>query len=312
MAAKELRVAASMLCIILVGVTGCSQIAPTATPDIPATIAAAISSQPTITPAPTATPIPTPTPAPTATPIPTPTPWPAPTNIPTNTPTPTPTPQVAANSPMAHLDSYRHKTTILLGADGQEGIFSIWVQGEFEAPDRFTCKHRFSLGGLAFPGEEVVVIGNSAWVKTGEGFRATVIQDAVVAESMELCAASPTFWDDFATLSIQDMEGQPEQYNGVPAIRYDMGEVLEALSDFGIQPAELEGITFEELKVWIAEDGAWPVAIKARSVANQEVLAEMMGLPALQGESGRQLVSVMTAEIFDVNDPEIRVNPPVR
>lgn len=294
-----------MLSIILVAVTGCVQVTPTATPDIPATIAAAISSQPTITPAPTATPIPTPTPAPTPTPVPTPTPFPTPTS------TPEPTPVVAANSPMVHLDSYRHKITFLLGADGQEEIFSGWVQGEFEAPDRFTCKQRYSLGNLVFPGEEVVVIGNNAWVKTREGFRATTISDAAVAESLELCVASPTFWDDFDVLSLQDMEGQPEEYNGIPAIRYDSGEALVALNDFGIHPAKPEGITIEELNVWIAEDGAWPVAIKVNWVTSQEVLSEMMGIPKVQVESGRQLVLAMTVEIFDVNNPEIRVNPPV-
>ncbi len=78
---------------------------PTPTPDIPATVQAevqaAMAALPTDTPTPTATPIPTNTPTPTATTTPTPTPTPTSTPLPTWTPTPTtrpsPTPSPTPN-----------------------------------------------------------------------------------------------------------------------------------------------------------------------------------------------------------------------
>ena len=75
---------------------GCTAGEPAPTPDIPATVIAAVKAllgTATPTPTPTSTPIPTPTATPTVTPLPTSTPTPTQTPRPTSTPSPTPTPR---------------------------------------------------------------------------------------------------------------------------------------------------------------------------------------------------------------------------
>ena len=97
----------TVLALLLLAAVACAQFAPTpepfptATLDIPATVAAQVTELmaaiPTTTPYPTATPAPTYTPNPTATPLPTYTPYPTPTAAHTATPYPTYTPYPPLN-----------------------------------------------------------------------------------------------------------------------------------------------------------------------------------------------------------------------
>jgi len=93
------RPTAGLALLAAVGlITACTPIEPAATPDIQATVDAAVAATAIAPPTPTATELPTPTPAPTPTPPPTPTPTasPSPTPSPVPSPTPTLTPQPTA------------------------------------------------------------------------------------------------------------------------------------------------------------------------------------------------------------------------
>ena len=108
--------------ILSLSALSCTQPAPPATPDVPATVAAQVAERmadiptvaayPVATPAPTYTPYPTPTPAPTATPYPTATPrptytpYPPPTALPTYTPYPIPTQEpIPTDTPQPTIDA---------------------------------------------------------------------------------------------------------------------------------------------------------------------------------------------------------------
>lgn len=87
----KILVSGVFLLILALTAIACAPAAPTATPDIPATVTARMAAIPTATPYPTFTPYPTATAYPTYTPYPTPTPTPRPTATPRPTPTPIPT-----------------------------------------------------------------------------------------------------------------------------------------------------------------------------------------------------------------------------
>ena len=181
------------------------------------------------------------------------------------------------------------------------------VEGEFEGPDRLTCRGTVGFAGFTVPTEEIVVIGNDAWINTEDGWRATTTSDTSVADVLDTCAGSPTFWEDFGFFDLGTNKGQSEEINGVPAVRYDLGEALESLATLGFAPSEFESTTVEQFVVWLAEEGKWPVAVSMRFLGD----AAAFELSEIGLEEGQQLAMELTVDITDANNPDIRVYPPL-
>jgi hypothetical protein len=225
---------------------------------------------------------------------------PAPTSEPTSGPS-------VGVSPSDALESFRFSGELAVDIGG--GL-ALTMEGEFEAPDRLGCTISGSLGGIDVGGDELVVIGDDAWLDTGGGFQAYSADDPDVVEDLDLCPGSAAFWEDFDFL--QDpgpLHGQPDTINGVDAIRYSLGDAAEALKSIGFLPAELEGLTINTFDVWVAEDGGWPVALDMDIAADAAAAAETFGLPLEEG--GQEARITMQVEITDVNATDIHVEPPV-
>ena len=233
---------------------------------------------------------------------------PAPTSKATSEPTSEPTSGPSAGvSPSDALESFRFSSEMAVEVDG--GL-ALTAEGEFEAPDRLGCKISGSLGGIDVGGDELVVIGDDAWLDTGAGFEAFSADDPAVVEDLALCPGSPAFWEDFDFL--QDpgpLTGQPDTINGVDAVRYSLGDVAGALKSIGFLPAELEGVTINTFDVWVAEDGGWPVALDMDIAADAAAAAETFGLPIEEGVQEARIT--MQVDITDVDAAGIHVEPPV-
>ena len=231
----------------------------------------------------------------------------APTSKPKPGATSESTPSPSANvSPSDALESFRYSGEMAVEVDG--GL-TLTMEGEFEAPDRLGCTISGSLGGAAVGSDELVVIGDDAWLDAGDGFEATTADDPNVEEDLALCPGSPAFWEDFDF--IQDpglLHGQPDTKNGVDTIRYSLGNAVEALKSIGFLPAELEGMTINTFDVWVAEDGGWAVALDVDLTADAQAAAETFGLPL--GEAGQEAHITMQVDITDVNATDIHVEPP--
>ncbi len=311
-------------------ISGCTQAEPTATPDIPQLVAEAVAALPTPTNAATRAPAPTPTSVPTPSPVPTATlaPTPPPTSTPTPEPEPTPTPNPAlmlppqasppaaaleppTYSPNAHLDSYRHIVDITFGPASQEPGFSGSIRGDFQAPDRFTCSEQFGFGGLTFPGDKVVVIGTEAWIDTGDGWHTATIDDPKILDVVDSCAAWPLFWEDFDVATFAEVEGQPDELNGVPAVRYDLKEVFDVLDALPLPITGSEELSLiEEFTVWAAQKDKWMLALALGFSGDADEFAEFMESDMFEASEGEQFRMTFSAEIFDLNNPDIRVRPP--
>jgi hypothetical protein len=233
---------------------------------------------------------------------------PAPTSEPTSAPTSEPTSAPSAPvAPSDVLDSFRFSSEMAVEVDG--GL-TLTMEGEFEAPDRLGCTISGSLSGTEVGEDNLVVIGEDAWLDTGGGFEATSADDSAVVDDLGLCPGSPRFWAGFDFLQDPStIPGQPDTMNGVNATRYALGEAAEALKSLGFLPAELEGMTINTFDVWVAEDGGWPVALDMDITADAQAAAETFGIPA--GEAGQQARITMRVDITDVNAGDIHVAPPV-
>jgi len=232
---------------------------------------------------------------------------PAPTSEATPEATSEATPGPSAGvSPSDALESFRFSAKMSVELDGGLVLTS---EGEFEAPDRLGCTISGSLDGTAVGRDELVVIGDDAWLDTGEGFQTTAADDADVVQDLSLCPGSAAFWEGFDFIQEPSpLRGQPDTMNGVEAIRYSLGEAVETLKSIGFLPAELEGMTINTFDVWVAEDGGWAVALDVDITADAQAAAETFGLPL--GEGGQQARIAMRVDITDVNAADIHVEPP--
>jgi hypothetical protein len=212
-------------------------------------------------------------------------------------------------SPSDFLDSFRF--TAQMAAEAEDGGFALDVEGEFVAPDRLRCTMSISLNDATLGQEELVVVGDDAWIDTGGGFEATTADDPDVLDDVDVCPGSPVFWEglDF----IKDpgpLQGEPDTKNGVEATLYSLADAAEALQAIGFLPSELEGVTVNTFDVWLAEDGDWPVALDMDFSAEGEAAAGAFGLSP--GEEGPQQARItVRVDITNVNDEDVHVEPPV-
>jgi hypothetical protein len=232
---------------------------------------------------------------------------PAPTSEATPEPTSEATPGPSAGvSPSDVLESFRFSGKMSIELDGGLVLTS---EGEFEAPDRLGCTVSGSLDGTEVGKDELVVIGNDAWLDTGEGFQTSTADDANVAQDLALCPGSAAFWEGFDFLQNPgSIPSQPDTINGVDTTRYSLGSAVEALKSIGFLPTELEGMTISKFDVWVAEDGGWPVALDMDITADAQTAAETFGLPL--GEGAQQARITMRVDITDANATDIHVEAP--
>ncbi len=233
---------------------------------------------------------------------------PASTSKPKATRTSEATPEEStAVSPSDVLDSFRFTAEMAVEVGSSLVLTS---EGQFEAPDRLDCTVSGSLAGAAVGSDNLVVIGDDAWLDTGEGFQATTADDPDVVQDLSLCPGSPAFWEDFNFL--QDpglLNGQPDTVNGVDAIKYSLADVAGALQSVGFLPPELKGMTIDTFDVWVAQDGGWPLALDMDITADAQAAADTFGLPVQAG--GPDAHITMHVEITDANASDIHVGQPV-
>jgi hypothetical protein len=235
------------------------------------------------------------------------TPTPSPTPTPTATPTPTPTAAAAGGPPTDHVDSFHFALDMSMEMDGLEMTFA--SEGDFEAPDSFSCDLTASMEGITIIDQRVVVIGDDAWIDTGAGWRETSSFDFEVLSMVGMCPGSPSFWEGFSleVAELALLPGQHETKNGEPAIHYSLAEFYEAFAGLGLIPEALEGVSIDAFDIWLAEDGYWLVSLGTEMSMEADLIEEFIGLPPGEIES---ISLAMSIDITGANDTRIRVRAP--
>lgn len=220
------------------------------------------------------------------------------------TTTTTAEPREAANSPMGTLDSFRWLFLTDFSNDEGEGLLvqteGVYVGGDFE------CSITAGLGGLEFT-YGLVMIGDTAWVDDGTGSGYVILDstDPQVTDSLGICPGSPVFWADITGGDPLPLGGDPEERNGVATRRLDLTGILSEASGLGLFPSEVDGVDFEELVFWVAEEGDWVTSVSMKGSLDPEAFADLTG-----SEVATEGSLLVTLDVTDADNPELVVSAP--
>lgn len=201
--------------------------------------------------------------------------------------------------------------TISAPGEGEETAISGRIEGDFVAPDSHAFTSRFEFGGLSGT-QEVVIIGNDAWIREGSGeWRATSRSDPDVQGALDLTSADPGFLQDpeFAQ-DISVLESTPETIGGIQTRRYHIPKeavdtLVELLGEEFLQDAS--GLEEFEMTVWLEEESGTLIRAELIATASPELLGEeeTFDLPP-----GATVNVSMTISLSRFDDPTIEIVPP--
>ncbi len=237
--------------------------------------------------------------------------------------TPTPLPTVAPGTPTATaeygsalpLQRYHYVASFTLQTKDpsrKAGQVVITTEGDYESPDRHAFVHTVASGDDALR-RRLVLIDNRAWVKTGGGpWRTAAVGDAAVVELLGT-AFSPAregFLGGERYEEVRDaarrLPATEERVNGVPTYHYRVSEAgLEFFETFLVDKALLANAEDFSWDLWLAQDGGWPVRLRASSTVTEALrVNRALEVPA-------PAVWELQIDISRPDDPRLAVRPPV-
>ncbi len=193
-----------------------------------------------------------------------------------------------------------------------ESFISGNVEGDYVAPDSHAYKDNFALGTLT-GSDDIVIIGQDAWIRQGQGeWKATTRDASEIASTTGLTSADPTFLaaGDLAG-SISALKSENETINGVDTRRYHVPkEAVQTLKDL-LGPdflSSASGLQEFEMTVWLdkATDGL--VRAELNATADPSLLGGSSGLNLPAGSTASVSMKI---NLTKINDNSISIKPPI-
>lgn len=212
-------------------------------------------------------------------------------------------------APTALLDSFAFEYSYGIDSATSLGAFNIEVTGEFEGPDRTSCRLAHTAGDQETVLSSLVAVGTRVWLEGLTGYQEVPLRHPSALSDLPLCPGHPLFWEDTAYHRLPESTGTLETLDGVAVLRSDLAADPAALEALGYPPPRAARITHYE--VARAVDGGWVMEIE---VEEQTDLAEARRIFGLSEQPGW---ADFTATIFTrfrlsrPNDPSIEVEPPL-
>lgn len=227
--------------------------------------------------------------------------------------TPVETPPGAQALP---FDSFHYTVdlAIKITQPGQpdESFISGKVEGDYVAPDSHAYTDNFELGGLT-GSDQIVIIGQDAWIRKGQGeWQATTRDASEIASTTGLTSADPTFLaaGDLAD-SIASLKSENETINGVEARRYHVPrEAVQTLKDLLGQDflSSASGLQDFEMTIWLDNESNGLVRAELNATTDPSLLSGSSGLDLPAGSTAS--IS-MTINLTQINDNGISIGPPI-
>jgi len=140
----------------------------------------------------------------------------------------------------------------------------------------------------------IIIIGDQRWVSLAGQWTEANPQTVVPYQPMDVCNAL------FPELSLDQAQGEKETFNDVAARHYvftatPSGQTIAAI--FGATSDMAILMQTMNVEVWVAEKDGWPVQMDIQS--NGHYI------------NGRQLQAHVHIELRDINNKDIKVEPPI-
>jgi len=210
--------------------------------------------------------------------------------------------------PTLALDSFTF--TYEHGVEAPEGGFSVEIVGEFEGPDRSSCRTTITVDGFEAVETYLVVDGTRVWVGDQTGYQELLLRDPAALSSLTSCPAHPNHWDHTKLHRLEVTNGEEVQVSGVAALRSDFTDDIEDMRAAGFVDAEIGEFTRYELSV--AADGGWPIQLDVERAITVAAAMRMYGL-STDGLANPEAPAIVYERLLlsRINDPDIKVELPL-
>ncbi len=208
------------------------------------------------------------------------------------------------SAPTNVLDSFEWQFATSIGAV-DTNLLSLSSTGVFVDGD-LSCRITTGFGGFDFE-TGVIVVGDQTFLDsgTGEGYQTVSSNDPAFRESLGLCAGSDRFWADITGGEELPAGGETEERNGIATRRLDLGGLIDQAGALGLVAPGVEGVEFDELTFWVAEDGEWISSLSMRATLEPETLQDITG--STISDTGEIAVSL---DVTMPNDSGLSVSLP--
>jgi hypothetical protein len=169
-------------------------------------------------------------------------------------------------------------------------LFEYNIDASLVSPDRIAAEITAGVGEPF----SAVIIGDQHWITSGGEWEEVGQQYVIPYQPLEICNAL------FPEIDLDQAQGEKETINGVEAQHYTLTDIPSGNSMALIFGAESDmDILFQSLDVelWVSEDDGWPVRMDIQT-------------SGLYGDR-RELKGHVQIELRDINDKDIKVEPPI-
>ncbi len=200
-------------------------------------------------------------------------------------------------SPVAELTSFSGSTEVTMTV-GDIGHIRFASSGTYTTAV-YRCETVVNYLGLPVT-LTAIATPDRQWIDLGDGFGATTVSNSNYHLAIELCPAAPSFWADYTP--ILPIGAQDEVLDDLPTRRVEPAGVPVFFGDFTIA-----GFEFDQLTVWLADPGRWPVQMTGTFVLSPDEASQFLDWPTRIREP---VSASVTIRITNADDPSLVVKVP--
>jgi len=187
--------------------------------------------------------------------------------------------------------------------------FHIRATGEFQGPDRTSCRLTYDTGGAEEVISQLVALGTRVWLADLAGYQEVPLRHPSALSDLPLCPGHPLFWQDTGYHRLPEAEGTSDTLDGIAVLRSDLAADPDLLTALGYSAARAGRVTRYE--VARAVEGGWVVELLVEEETDLAEARELFGLPALAGSGDLPATVFTSLRLSRPDDPSVQVQAPL-
>jgi hypothetical protein len=211
--------------------------------------------------------------------------------------------------PTALLDSFAFEYSYGIETVAPGAGFRIEVTGEFQGPDRASCRVAYTGGEDQPVFSYLVVTGTRVWLGDMTGYQEVPLRHPSALSNLPLCPGHPLFWESTSFHRLPERTGEAGTLDGIAVVRYDLAEDPAALEALGYFPEEAGRVT--RYQVARAVDGGWLMEVDVEQQADLAEALRSFGFPEEGAHAGIPATLFTHLRLSRPDDPAIEVEPPL-